>query len=52
LETLSDPALIEKLATISIQPINSATGVKATAFIAKELVSLRPVIQAENLKKE
>ena len=51
-KALSDPALIEKLAAISIQPINTITGVKATAFIAKELVSLRPVVQAANLKKE
>ena len=51
-KVLSEPALIEKLTTLSIQPINNITGIKATAFIAKELVSLRPVVQAANLKKE
>jgi tripartite-type tricarboxylate transporter receptor subunit TctC len=51
-KTLTDPALLEKLSSISIQPINNITGVKATAFIAKELVSLRPVVQSIAIKKD
>jgi len=51
-KALSDPDLLEKLSSISIQPINNITGVKATAFIAKELVSLRPVVQSIAIKKD
>lgn len=51
-KALSDPALLEKLSSISIQPINNITGVKATSFIAKELVSLRPVVQSIAVKKD
>lgn len=51
-KALSEPSLIDKLSAISIQPINNISGVRATAFIAKELVSLRPVVQSAGLKKE
>jgi tripartite-type tricarboxylate transporter receptor subunit TctC len=51
-KALSETSLIDKLSAISIQPINNISGVQATAFIAKELVSLRPVVQSSGLKKE
>ena len=51
-KTLKNPELLDKLNSISIQPISNITGVAATAFIAKELVSLRPVVQSAGLKKE
>lgn len=51
-KVLKNPELIEKLNSISIQPITNLTGVAATGFIAKELVSLRPVVQSAGLKKE
>ena len=51
-KTLKNPELLDKLNSISIQPIINITGVAATAFIAKELVSLRPVVQSAGLKKE
>ena len=51
-KTLKNPELLDKLNSISIQPINNITGVAATSFIAKELVSLRPVVQSAGLKKE
>lgn len=51
-KALSEPSLIDKLLAISIQPINNISGIRATAFIAKELVSLRPVVQSAGLKKE
>lgn len=51
-KALKNPELLDKLNSISIQPISNITGVTATAFIAKELVSLRPVVQAAGLKKE
>lgn len=35
-----------------IQQNNNITGVKATAFIAKELVSPHPIVQVANMKKE
>jgi tripartite-type tricarboxylate transporter receptor subunit TctC len=50
--TLKNPELLDKLNSISIQPISNITGVAATSFIAKELVSLRPVVQSAGLKKE
>ena len=50
--TLKNPELLDKLNSISIQPISNITGVAATSFIAKELVSLRPVVQSARLKKE
>jgi len=51
-KALKNPELLDKLNSISIQPINNITGVAATSFIAKELVSLRPVVQSAGLKKE
>jgi len=51
-KALKNPELLEKLNSISIQPITNLTGVAATGFIAKELVSLRPVVQSAGLKKE
>ena len=51
-KALKNPELLEKLNSISIQPISNITGVAATSFIAKELVSLRPVVQSAGLKKE
>jgi tripartite-type tricarboxylate transporter receptor subunit TctC len=51
-KTLKNPELLDKLNSISIQPISNITGVAATSFIAKELVSLRPVVQSAGLKKE
>jgi tripartite-type tricarboxylate transporter receptor subunit TctC len=51
-KTLKNPELLDKLNSISIQPISNITGVAATGFIAKELVSLRPVVQSAGLKKE
>ncbi len=51
-KALSETSLIDKLSAISIQPITNISGVQATAFIAKELVSLRPVVQSSGLKKE
>ena len=51
-KALTNPELVDKLSAISIQPITNITGVKATSFIAKELVSLRPVVQAAALKKD
>jgi tripartite-type tricarboxylate transporter receptor subunit TctC len=51
-KALTNPELADKLSAISIQPITNITGVKATSFIAKELVSLRPVVQAAALKKD
>lgn len=51
-KALKSPDLLEKLNAISIQPITNVTGVTATGFIAKELVSLRPVVQSAGLKKE
>lgn len=51
-KSLKNPELLDKLNSISIQPISNITGVAATSFIAKELVSLRPVVQSAGLKKE
>ena len=51
-KALKNPELLEKLTSISIQPISNITGVAATGFIAKELVSLRPVVQSAGLRKE
>lgn len=51
-KALKNPELLDKLNSISIQPISNITGVAATSFIAKELVSLRPVVQSAGLKKE
>ena len=51
-KALTNPELVDKLSAISIQPITNITGVAATSFIAKELVSLRPVVQAAALKKD
>ena len=51
-KALKNPELLEKLNSISIQPITNITGIAATGFIAKELVSLRPVVQSAGLKKE
>jgi tripartite-type tricarboxylate transporter receptor subunit TctC len=51
-KALKTPEVLEKLSAISIQPITNLTGVTATGFIAKELVSLRPVVQSAGLKKE
>lgn len=51
-KALKNPELLDKLNSISIQPISNVTGVAATSFIAKELVSLRPVVQSAGLKKE
>jgi tripartite-type tricarboxylate transporter receptor subunit TctC len=51
-KALKNPELLDKLNSISIQPIGNITGVAATSFIAKELVSLRPVVQSAGLKKE
>lgn len=51
-QALKNPELLEKLNSISIQPITNLTGVAATGFIAKELVSLRPVVQSAGLKKD
>jgi tripartite-type tricarboxylate transporter receptor subunit TctC len=51
-KALKNAELLEKLNAISIQPITNITGVAATGFIAKELVSLRPVVQSAGLKKE
>ena len=51
-KALKNPELLDKLSSISIQPITNITGVAATSFIAKELVSLRPVVQAAALKKD
>ena len=51
-KALTNPELVDKLSAISIQPITNITGVKATSFIAKELVSLRPVVKAAALKKD
>jgi len=51
-KALKNPELLDKLNSISIQPINNITGVAATAFIAKELVSLRPVVESAGLKKD
>ena len=47
----SDPIKSDEMHN-PIQPITNLTGVAATGFIAKELVSLRPVVQAAGLKKE
>lgn len=51
-KALKNPELLDKLNSISIQPISNVTGVAATSFIAKELVSLRPVVQSAGLRKE
>ena len=51
-KALKNPELLDKLNAISIQPITNITGIAATGFIAKELVSLRPVVQSAGLKKE
>ena len=51
-KALKNPELLDKLNSISIQPISNVTGVAATSFIAKELVSLRPVVQSAGFKKE
>jgi tripartite-type tricarboxylate transporter receptor subunit TctC len=51
-KAFKNPELLDKLNSISIQPISNITGVAATSFIAKELVSLRPVVQSAGLKKE
>jgi hypothetical protein len=51
-KALKNPELLEKLTSISILPISNITGVAATGFIAKELVSLRPVVQSAGLRKE
>jgi tripartite-type tricarboxylate transporter receptor subunit TctC len=51
-KALKNPELLDKLNSISIQPISNITGVAATSFIAKELVSIRPVVQSAGLKKE
>jgi len=49
---LKNPELLDKLNSISIQPISNISGVAATSFIDKELVALRPVVQSAGLKKE
>ena len=51
-KALKNPELLDKLNAISIQPITNITGIAATGFIAKELVSLRPVVHSAGLKKE
>lgn len=51
-KALSDKALQEKLASMSIQTIDNITGVAATSFIAKELVSLRPVVEGAGIQKK
>jgi len=51
-KALKNPELLDKLSSISIQPITNITGVAATSFIAKELVSLRPVVQSAGIKKD
>jgi tripartite-type tricarboxylate transporter receptor subunit TctC len=52
IKALKNSELLEKLNSISIQPITNLTGVAATGFIAKELVNLRPVVQSAGLKKD
>jgi len=51
-KALKNPELLDKLNAISIQPITNITGIASTGFIAKEHVSLRPVVQSAGLKKE
>ena len=51
-KALKNPELLDKLSSISIQPITNISGVAATSFIAKELVSLRPVVQSAGIKKD
>jgi tripartite-type tricarboxylate transporter receptor subunit TctC len=49
-KALSDPVMIEKLNSLSIQPTVDMTDTKATDFIKHEINKLTPLIQALSIK--